>query len=501
MTTTPPGSAGLTPPGGGEIDRLLAEFLDGTLAGPDLDRLFEVLRGNPRQLEELVDLLQIDGQLLNPPLSDAHGEARILVRQVEARLSGSTRMVQAVLARAEGKSSPGTVPARRTGTRLETARSARRPLLQHLGVAAAGLGILAAGYFAWDGLRPARTGSASDPARFPADPSFASITHASDGTIRRAAGRESTAKPGDPVPAGAILETPAAGRAGVRFTDASAVDLHGGTRAVFGSAGRGLRVDLETGRVTVRMSPAAGRAPFVIATPCALATAFGTEFDVAVSKEGAQVTVKSGRVRVAPVARPPDAAVFDAGQQVVVAPDGAMTVGAAGASRRILADFEAPATGGWLQKASPGASLRLSRAAPGRRGGGALLAEFDVPEGGWAWFARDTALGPYDWREFRAVGFWCRGSASGGRIFFELFDNRGSPAAGDTYERFVCAFVDDTAEWRFIRMPFDRFVRRDWQPDGAPNDGLGLDAVGGFGFVFTGKRGAIVVDDIQLLAD
>jgi beta-glucanase (GH16 family) len=54
----------------------------------------------------------------------------------------------------------------------------------------------------------------------------------------------------------------------------------------------------------------------------------------------------------------------------------------------------------------------------------------------------------------------------------------------DTAERFEASFVDNTAGWQRVSIPITDFVRSDDQPAGAPNDGLGLDEVWGYGFDF-----------------
>jgi hypothetical protein len=56
--------------------------------------------------------------------------------------------------------------------------------------------------------------------------------------------------------------------------------------------------------------------------------------------------------------------------------------------------------------------------------------------------------------------------------------------APDTAERFEASFVDDTAGWRQVSIPMTDFVRSADQPAGAPDDGLGLDEVWGYGFAF-----------------
>ncbi len=49
--------------------------------------------------------------------------------------------------------------------------------------------------------------------------------------------------------------------------------------------------------------------------------------------------------------------------------------------------------------------------------------------------------------------------------------------------------VDDFTGWRFFSIPFAYFQRRtDWQPSGAPNDGLALTEVHGYAFFFIPRR-------------
>ncbi len=54
----------------------------------------------------------------------------------------------------------------------------------------------------------------------------------------------------------------------------------------------------------------------------------------------------------------------------------------------------------------------------------------------------------------------------------------------DTAERFDASFTDGSAGWQRVSIPITEFVRSDDQPAGAPNDGLGLDEVWGYGFAF-----------------
>ncbi|MCP4305376.1 MAG: family 16 glycosylhydrolase [bacterium] len=52
----------------------------------------------------------------------------------------------------------------------------------------------------------------------------------------------------------------------------------------------------------------------------------------------------------------------------------------------------------------------------------------------------------------------------------------------DTAERFETTFTDSVAGWQQVSIPIADFVRSDEQPAGAPDDGLGLDEVWGYGF-------------------
>lgn len=54
--------------------------------------------------------------------------------------------------------------------------------------------------------------------------------------------------------------------------------------------------------------------------------------------------------------------------------------------------------------------------------------------------------------------------------------------APDTAERFEASFVDNFVGWQEVVVPFTAFSRSDEQPAGAPNDGLNLDDVWGYGF-------------------
>jgi len=52
----------------------------------------------------------------------------------------------------------------------------------------------------------------------------------------------------------------------------------------------------------------------------------------------------------------------------------------------------------------------------------------------------------------------------------------------DTAERFETSFTDDFVGWQEVTIPLSDFVRSADQPESAPDDGLGLDEVWGYGF-------------------
>jgi beta-glucanase (GH16 family) len=60
----------------------------------------------------------------------------------------------------------------------------------------------------------------------------------------------------------------------------------------------------------------------------------------------------------------------------------------------------------------------------------------------------------------------------------------------DTAERFEASFFDDVAGWREVTVPIGDFVRSNDQPDGAPDDGLGLDEVWGVGLTLPNGNAA-----------
>jgi beta-glucanase (GH16 family) len=73
--------------------------------------------------------------------------------------------------------------------------------------------------------------------------------------------------------------------------------------------------------------------------------------------------------------------------------------------------------------------------------------------------------------------------------------------AADTAERFETTFVDDFTGWRKIELPFSDFVRSADQPAGAPNDGMGLTEVWGYGIILPESGSGVYHMDRVYLVD
>jgi beta-glucanase (GH16 family) len=68
----------------------------------------------------------------------------------------------------------------------------------------------------------------------------------------------------------------------------------------------------------------------------------------------------------------------------------------------------------------------------------------------------------------------------------------------DTAERFEASFVDNFEGWQEVVVPFDWFTRSEMQPAGAPDDGLTLSEVWGYGFDVP-RNGTTWIDQVRLV--
>lgn len=175
----------------------------------------------------------------------------------------------------------------------------------------------------------------------------------------------------------------------------------------------------------------------------------------------------------------------------------------------VLVDFEGGVPGGWFEFAGGGAFVSTTintisdgdaMARPDQVGDNDILeANFDVTAG-FAGFGQDFSVttGAQNWLNDTGVSFWMYGTNSGNTYQFEIFDNRSDPAS-DTAERFDTLFTDDFSGWQKIIIPFSSFTRAtDFQPAGAPDDGLTLSEMWGWAVPLDGNAGSLIIDDVGL---
>jgi beta-glucosidase len=173
-----------------------------------------------------------------------------------------------------------------------------------------------------------------------------------------------------------------------------------------------------------------------------------------------------------------------------------------------LADFEGGLPGGWFTfnggASSVAASIETKTdvdplALPGQVGDNDVL-RVDFTIGDFGGFGDDFGGTSQDWSGYDAFGFWFNGTGSGLSYQAEIFDNStsGSSAAA---ERFDFNFKDDIDGWRFVTIPFSSFTRAtDFQPPGAPDDGLTLTEMWGWAVILPfGGPDTAYFDDFRLI--
>ena len=173
----------------------------------------------------------------------------------------------------------------------------------------------------------------------------------------------------------------------------------------------------------------------------------------------------------------------------------------------ILADFESGFPPGFFTYAGPGGYVfpftvtvpdGSPDAIPGQTGDNTFLAVDYNTLGTFGGFGQDFSPWPQDWSGFDGISFWMFGFDTGASLQFEIFDNRSDPSF-DTAERFDTVFNDDFFGWGQIDLSFSDFSRAtDFQPSGAPDDGLGLTEMWGYAVVMDGSAGLLGFDDIRL---
>ena len=107
-----------------------------------------------------------------------------------------------------------------------------------------------------------------------------------------------------------------------------------------------------------------------------------------------------------------------------------------------------------------------------------------------------------DWSNLNGFSFWLYGNQSGTEMFVDVLDNRNPCSKRDDAERYTYVFLDDVAGWRLISVPFKDMTRKEIG-NGAPNDGLNLTDVHGWGLgtVNTGGPTTYYIDDFRLWSE
>lgn len=166
---------------------------------------------------------------------------------------------------------------------------------------------------------------------------------------------------------------------------------------------------------------------------------------------------------------------------------------------RLLDNFESGNLRRWKLFQSSNSQAEAGVTSPGQSGRYAMKLDYGIGADGWAGIERIFTV-PQNWSSYQTISFGFYGTNSGGTIRFEVLDNRAARSNRDTAERFEYKFSDNFSGWKTFHLEWNAFVRRsDWQPEGAPNDGLGLAAVWGFNFSPVNGQGSFQVDEIKLI--
>lgn len=165
---------------------------------------------------------------------------------------------------------------------------------------------------------------------------------------------------------------------------------------------------------------------------------------------------------------------------------------------RILDSFESGRLKGWGTFAGSGSRIKITAAKPGQDSRWGMEVRYTVAANSWGGAERRFHSGQ-DWSGYSTFHFAFKGEGSGNRIRVELQDNRAPGTSGDTAERFVFYFSDNFSGWKNFDIPLSSFTRRqDWQPEGAPDDGLTLTSVWGYSFSPLSGTAVFMVDSIRL---
>ncbi|MDQ1467493.1 MAG: beta-glucosidase, partial [Actinomycetota bacterium] len=117
--------------------------------------------------------------------------------------------------------------------------------------------------------------------------------------------------------------------------------------------------------------------------------------------------------------------------------------------------------------------------------------------GSYGGFVHDLAS-PQVWTPYDGFSFWVKGTGSGQKVEFEVKDGGQDAENAELWQAF---FTDDTNGWKKVQVAFANMKRRtDFQPGGAPNDGvLNLNKMWGYAVNLPGgSTNTLEFDDVQV---
>lgn len=169
------------------------------------------------------------------------------------------------------------------------------------------------------------------------------------------------------------------------------------------------------------------------------------------------------------------------------------------ASESVLADFTAQPANFFAYGNAGFGVIPLEdtdpRAKPGQTGPQSVLSYgWDVTPVDSFGGVGDNFASARDFSAFDGLRLQVYGDGSGGSFQVELFDGG---ANADASERFDYTVDNDVAGWRTIEIPWAELTRAtDFQPGGAPDDGLNLTTVWGYALPAASGNETVLVDDI-----
>jgi endoglucanase len=180
------------------------------------------------------------------------------------------------------------------------------------------------------------------------------------------------------------------------------------------------------------------------------------------------------------------------------APSSTPPSGTSGA-KLTLEGFESGNSSRWTIFKDAASTVSTSIVSPGGSGTYAMKVAYAIASGGLGG-VQQVFTSSQDWSAFTTFSFKFYGMNTGHTIRVELRDDRPSGSTTDNSERFIYTFADNFSGWKTVNIAWSQFRRRaDWQPAGAPNNGLTLRQMWGFSFAPLQGSGSFQLDQIQLL--